>query len=72
MAIGYLGAVLATALLADHPIGRYAWATAQATLLYLLFAYVTHRRLQPWCPRCRHGGSDLIAPTRPNPVSSGL
>ena len=71
LVIGYLGAVLMTALLAGHPIGRYAWAAAQASLVYLLFVYVTHRRLQPWCPGCRQGGSDLIAPVRPNPVSSG-
>jgi hypothetical protein len=71
LAIGYLGAVLATALLADHPIGRYAWATAQGSLVYLLFVYVTHRRLQPWCPGCRQGGTDVVAPAPPNPVSSG-
>jgi hypothetical protein len=72
LAIAYLGAVVATALLAEHPVGRYAWAAAQVSLAYLMFVYVTHRRLQPWCPRCRQGGSDLIAPTRPNPVSSGV
>ena len=40
-------------------------------MVYLLFVYVTHRRLQPWCPQCRHGGGRLIAPTGPNPLSSG-
>jgi hypothetical protein len=72
LALAYLGAVLGSALLAAHPIGRYAWAAAQASLVYLLFVYVTHRRLQPWCPQCGHGGEELVAPTRPNPVSSGL
>jgi hypothetical protein len=71
-AIAYLAAVIGSAALATHPIGRYAWAAAQASLAYLLFAYVTHQRLRPWCPQCRTGGTDLTAPTRPNPVSSGL
>jgi hypothetical protein len=72
LAIAYLAALIGSAALATHPIGRYAWAAAQASLGYLLFAYVTHQRLQPWCPQCRGGGPELTAPTRPNPVSSGL
>ena len=72
LAVGYLGAVLATALLAEHPVGRYVWAASQASLGYLLFVYVAHRRFQPWCPRCRTGGSDLVASTPPKPVSPGL
>jgi hypothetical protein len=72
LAVAYLAAVLGSAALATHPIGRYAWAAAQASLGYLIFAYLTHQRLQPWCPQCRGGGTDLTAPRRPNPVSSGL
>jgi hypothetical protein len=72
LAIGYLATLLGSAVLAVHPVGRYVWAAGQASLIYLLFVYVTHQRLQPWCPRCRNGGEELIAPTRPNPVSSGL
>jgi hypothetical protein len=71
-AVGYLAAVVATALFATHPVGRYVWAAAQASLVYLLFVYVTHQRLQPWCPQCGHGGDERTAPTRPNPVSTGL
>ncbi len=71
-AFGYLGAVVGAALLAAHPVGRYVWAAAQATLVYLLFVYVTHQRLRPWCPQCRRGGDERHAPTRPNPVSSGV
>jgi hypothetical protein len=72
LAVGYLATVLGTALLATHPVGRYAWAAAQASLVYLVFVYVTHQRLQPWCPQCRHGGDERVAPARPNPVSSGM
>jgi hypothetical protein len=70
-AVAYLGTVLGSAALATHPVGRYVWATVQASLVYLLVVYVTHQRLQPWCPRCRNGGEELTAPTRPAPVSSG-
>jgi hypothetical protein len=72
LAIAYLAALVGSAVLGAHPVGRYAWAAAQASLIYLLFVYLTHQRLQPWCPQCRQGGADQIAPTRPNPVSSGL
>jgi hypothetical protein len=39
-------------------IGRIGWALVQSTMLYLIAAYSTHRRLQPWCPWCRGGGGD--------------
>jgi hypothetical protein len=70
LAFGYLGVVLTSSLLYDHPVGRYVWAVAQATLAYLLVVYVTHQRLQPWCPQCRAGGEELTAPSAPNPVTS--
>jgi hypothetical protein len=72
LALSFLAAVLGCAAVAAHPVGRYAWAVAQASLVYLLFVYVTHQRLQPWCPRCGHGGEERSAPTRPNPVSTGI
>ena len=51
-AVGYLAALVACSLLYSHPIGRYGWAAAQASLIYLLRVYTTHQRLQPWCPQC--------------------
>jgi hypothetical protein len=71
-ALGYLTAVVVSALLYAHPVGRYAWAAAQASLAYLLLVYVTHQRLQPWCPHCRNGGEEWTVPTAPTPVSSRL
>jgi hypothetical protein len=71
-AVGYLAAVAGSALLYGHPVGRYAWAVAEASLVYLLLAYVTHQRLQPWCPHCRNGGEELTAPTTPSPVSTSI
>lgn len=72
LAFGYLGVVVASSLLYDHPVGRYVWAAVQATLAYLLVVYVTHQRLQPWCPRCRAGGEEMTAPSSPTPVTSEL
>jgi hypothetical protein len=69
-AIVYLSAVVGAALLYSHPVGRYGWAAAEASLVYLLFVYVTHQRLQPWCPHCRNGGDERRVPTSPTPLST--
>jgi hypothetical protein len=69
-AFGYLGVVVGSAFLSGHPVGKYGWAATEASLVYLLFVYVTHQRLQPWCPHCRNGGEELTTPTSPTPVSS--
>ncbi len=71
-ALGYLVALSVSSLLYSDPVGRYAWAAALASLVYLLLVYVTHQRLQPWCPRCRNGGEEHTAPTVPDPLSSGV
>lgn len=72
LAVGYLAGIVGTSLLSSDPVGRYVWATAEASLVYLLVVYVTHQRLQPWCPRCGHGGEERSAPVTPSPVSSQL
>ena len=71
-AFGYLGLVVGSSFLYAHPVGRYAWAAVQASLVYLLLVYVTHQRLRPWCPYCRTGGQEITAPTGPLPVSTGV
>lgn len=71
-AVGYLAGIVGTSLLSSDPVGRYVWAMAEASLVYLLVAYVTHQRLQPWCPHCGHGGEERSAPVAPSPVSSQL
>ncbi|GGK29198.1 hypothetical protein GCM10010124_22450 [Pilimelia terevasa] len=68
VALGYLAAVALCSLLYADPVGRYFWVGAQLSLVYLMFAYVTHQRLQPWCPRCRHGGQEHAAPATPTPI----
>jgi hypothetical protein len=69
-AFGYLAAVVGTSFLYAHPIGKYGWAVTQASLVYLLLVYVTHQRLQPWCPHCENGGEERTVPTTPAPVST--
>lgn len=49
--------------------GRVAWAVIQSSMIYLILAYTSHRRLQPWCPWCRGGDGggerDDVAPPPP-------
>jgi hypothetical protein len=53
--VPYLLVLLGTNFLTSTP-GRVVWALAQSTMVYLILAYSTHRRLQPWCPWCAGGG----------------
>lgn len=39
------------------PSGRIVWAVVQSSMIYLIMAHSTHRKLQPWCPWCSGGGS---------------
>jgi hypothetical protein len=70
VAYGYLGVVVVSSCFALDPAGKYVSAAVQASLAYLLLAYVNHQRLQPWCPFCENGGEELTAPAAPTPVSS--
>ena len=38
------------------PVGRIGWALVQSTMIYLIVAHSSHRKLQPWCPQCSGGG----------------
>jgi len=70
-ALGYLAVVAGSSFFYDNPVGKYPAAVVEASLAYLLFAYVTHQRLQPWCPHCKHGGEEQITPVTPTPVTVG-
>ena len=50
--------------------GRLFWAAMQASMIFLILSYATHRRLQPWCPWCSDGGGgeDVVDPVTPDPV----
>ena len=38
-------------------LGRIGWALVQSSMIYLIMAHSSHRKLQPWCPQCFGGGT---------------
>lgn len=78
LAVGYLGVlVVADVVLLTMPsaIGRLLWCLVQTSLVYLVLAYDTHRRFQPWCPYCSSGGGGtehVDAPTPVGPTGVGV
>jgi hypothetical protein len=67
--IPYL-AVLIGSNFTTTTVGRVGWAIVQLSMIYLILAHSTHRRLQPWCPWCSDGGGgehvDETPPVLPN------
>jgi hypothetical protein len=62
-------AVLVGSNFATSTPGRIAWAVIQMSMIYLILAHTTHRRLQPWCPWCQGGdGGDDHDPATPDPL----
>jgi hypothetical protein len=60
--------VLVGSNFATSTAGKIAWAVIQLSMIYLIIAHATHRRLQPWCPWCSpDGGGDLVANKDPVP-----
>jgi hypothetical protein len=58
--------VLLSSNFATSTLGVLVWAAVQLSMVYLILAYSTHRRLQPWCPWCsEHGGGDHVEDTPP-------
>jgi hypothetical protein len=58
--------VLVSSNFATTPMGRVGWAVIQLSMVYLILAQSTHRRLQPWCPWCRaDGGGEDVDETPP-------
>jgi hypothetical protein len=53
-------------------VGLVIWTAAQASMIYLVLAYSSHRKLQPWCPWCneRGPGEDEVIDA-PDPVPHG-
>jgi hypothetical protein len=65
--IPYL-AFLVAANFVPGTVGRLVWVSAQASLIYLLAVYTTHRRLQPWCPWCKGGHGEDEDVDTPDPI----
>jgi hypothetical protein len=59
--------VLISSNFATSPIGRIGWAAIQMSMVYLVLAQSTHRKLQPWCPWCQQGGGGEEV-EKPDPV----
>jgi hypothetical protein len=59
--VPYLAVVIGSSF-AFETIGRIPWALIQSTMIYLVLAQATHRRLQPWCPWCSGGGGGTELP----------
>lgn len=53
--VPYLVVLLGSNFLTSTP-GRMFWALVQASMIYLIMAHASHRKLQPWCPWCSGGG----------------
>ncbi len=71
LVLAYL-VVLTSAAFLPGTVGLVIWSAAQASMIYLLISYTTHRRLQPWCPQCRGGGRDDDTVDSPDPVPHGF
>lgn len=68
--IAYFAVLIGSAFL-PGTVGLVIWSAAQASMIYLLLSYTTHRRLQPWCPACRGRGDDQNVDS-PDPVPTGV
>jgi hypothetical protein len=72
MVISYVGVLVGADLVLLHGtfMERLVWAGIQSTMVYLVLAYSSHRRFQPWCPQCHggHGERDRTGDRGPAPV----
>jgi hypothetical protein len=73
--IGYLVALMSFDLYVVNSVTGgtvllFVFAAVNASLLYLLYAYEVHQKLQPWCPKCGEGGEEVSVPPRKIPLGS--
>jgi hypothetical protein len=71
LVIAYLIVLIGSAFVPGR-IGLVVWTAAQASMIYLVLSYSSHRKLQPWCPWCNERGpgedEEIDAP---DPIPSG-
>lgn len=68
--IPYLAVLIGSNFAPGQP-GLIFWVLMQTSMIYLILAYSTHRRLQPWCPWCSdNGGGREDEPAVPDPAPS--
>lgn len=66
----YFAVLLGSNFFMGSTVGRLGWAAVQASMIFLVLSYSTHRRFQPWCPWCSEGGggSERPDPVTPDPL----
>jgi hypothetical protein len=71
LVVAYLVVLVGSAFV-PGTIGLVVWTAAQLSMVYLVMAYSSHRKLQPWCPWCNERGpgedDDVEAP---DPMPTG-
>jgi Zn-dependent protease with chaperone function len=74
LVISYLVVLIGSdlVLMRGTAVERLAWAGIQSSMVYLVLAYASHRRFQPWCPQCRggHGERDRSDDRGPAPLDN--
>ena len=64
----YIAVLIGSNFFFAGTVGRIGWALVQASMIYLILSYATHRRLQPWCPWCSSGGGGDEVHDAPDPL----
>jgi hypothetical protein len=74
LVVSYLVVLIGSDVVLLHGtlIERLVWAAIQSTMVYLVLAYASHRKYQPWCPQCQggHGERDRSDDHGPAPLGS--
>ncbi|HJQ42515.1 MAG TPA: hypothetical protein VJ831_05490 [Jatrophihabitantaceae bacterium] len=74
--IPYMIVLIGSNFITGTTPGLIAWAIIQASMIFLVLSYSTHRRFQPWCPWCSDGGGgseqDEVDPVTPDPAGKRL
>jgi hypothetical protein len=63
--VPYVVVLISSNFATTTTLGRIGWAVIQLSMIYLILAQSTHRRLQPWCPWCSEGGGGQEAEDMP-------
>jgi uncharacterized membrane protein len=73
--ITYLGVMIGTyyySYLFIYPLRFIVFFVIGIPLIYFLYAHNTHRRLQPWCEKCRNGGQEVEVKEPDKPLPKAL
>jgi len=71
LVLAYFAVLVASAFI-PGTIGLVIWTAVQASMIYLVLSYSSHRMLQPWCPLCSdNGGGNWKDVETPDPVPQG-